>query len=1682
MKDLLNITTLNIDLYTKTLYPKDYLKTEDINSRYKYFKLHYNGEVINLEGLTVRAFMIKPDGKEVYQDLTVEKGLVVLGFSSQALAVEGTLKVEIVISDQATTVELSSFIIEYQVVKSLRTDSAIESSNEYSALQTLLQKVDLVLTSYETLYSTWDERFLALKNLKESELNKLKADKEALLDELYTTKETALDGLKTAKESALNTLYTTKETELNKLKSDKNVELTNLYTARDTDLKNLQAAWDAKFKTKYDNLEVEYAEGLKEVKTIEETKGGSYITFADTVPAPITNVIIKGNTVQNPTNLADIKSTGIQLEDGMFEYKAVVVGENLCPGVELGYINNSTGEFVDSSTTNRMSQIIRVNPGATVTLTKNNALRASNKFYYDRNKKFLRMDTNTSMPFTIPSDAYYLGLSFGNTPEPGEYMLKYVDGVTPYVPYVEKRVKFKLSVQLEKWDTLYFDKEENAWCIEDGSSDYVSDGSKIISISASLQNVNSFELNGLSIDICLGGWSTIESISSKFKCVPFSTISTKDEECFAMTESNGKVNIRINVLKNKASTVEDFKNIITGTLFKYQLKTPQKIVLSRDVQIELNSLLGQTTIYVDSGEISAIINATASKSMGATVKAHEDKINRIDSELQDIQTLKESSDYEYSTDKGYEICRDTKPGVVKDLKIYGKSLVQVYPQLPLNDQNYIYNVGLNGVSKDGDYVTVTGNGTHYIDAQVRFSKNELFKPSTKYTFFIEVVSNNMKGRFDTNVDYLNRSMIATTSGFGIEEGFVGTKIVEATTKDATWFNDNTIENKVILRTQASILNTGSIKYRIWALEGSHDEVVPFFKGIASVGNGNEIEVLSRKEDGNLFIPNLKQGYIGQSTGEFVPGSGNGNVSNDTFIKVSSGSKYFFNFELNVNKLFNIAIFKYDINKKYIGSELVAIKKLSGSYIIPSNIEFVKIRFDKADTSECLISDFNIERLYFGMTDTSYMPVKQDKKPILFKDTDGTWKPVTELRGIDLNSCDTIDTISSRLYKKYEKVTINSSKGFKLVQPSSNVKTAQFWNDGHGVLPKIVKNNKNIICDKLNIAITTTIDEEFFLNGTNAFVISLNKEKASTLEQLDMYLSQNPITFVYEVLEEEYEINSSSVDAYEGDTLVSFNSDIIPVSAEWKLTSYINNMVKENTRRTGNLEDVVAELLTDFTDNESEELLNTNCKSFKAGLGTSNGVSRDYSNTMRKSLLKLNNITGKSIRTPRGNLYNVMLNAVSSSVAPIDVLSQKVTGALKATYTNTGGTLTVTSVDASWRYVQFEVPVEPNSDYMLALDFNEVSGNMWVAISTSSDSSQTGYNITDINFEHMGADNIFNVGDHNKIYIRFYSNVKISEGNKVVSYTNVKLIKAESILETGLPLRSLPHGVADVLENGILRRRVKRFYLKDVADWERIDSNKVNKAFQYKIPDTLNTVDKTKVLLNCNYYDCISDQTMYASDQTAVCIGGTNGQLILSCQIDDPNALKAHLQTVAPHAYVEVEVYEEKQILDINPQLLCRPGDTVYFNNNVALPQITHKVQMTKGAQVDELLDSYSKNKILAKDPKSIVSQEDFYLYCPNTEKFCTRLPNGTIFQSINVSIIIPAQSTTARANFFLPLSFTKYHKPVASIRSNNKVGYTEFICTANERDLSSFTVEVRRINGAHTEDIQVNVSVVAIGI
>lgn len=177
----MNIKIIKLDI-NKPIYEKIQAKQGDTKSRYLLFHLLDGAIPFSLNGRTVRVYGLKPDNKEIFNDLQIvdaTRGICKLELTSQALAVPGNLDLELVIMEGESKLSSIPFVVE--VLKSLNSKSAIESSNEYKALDRSLIEVE-----------AWNKEF---------------AEKSGKLEELYTPRlnEVSSQLAEKAKQSDLNT-------------------------------------------------------------------------------------------------------------------------------------------------------------------------------------------------------------------------------------------------------------------------------------------------------------------------------------------------------------------------------------------------------------------------------------------------------------------------------------------------------------------------------------------------------------------------------------------------------------------------------------------------------------------------------------------------------------------------------------------------------------------------------------------------------------------------------------------------------------------------------------------------------------------------------------------------------------------------------------------------------------------------------------------------------------------------------------------------------------------------------------------------------------------------------------------------------------------------------------------------------------------------------------------------------------------------------------------------------------------------------------------------------------------------------------------------------------------------------------------------------------------------------------
>ena len=100
-------------------------------------------EDIDITGVSsARIYAKKPDGTEVYNDCVIQNGYITAPLTSQTLAVVGKVNCQLQLVIDGT---LTSFAFTVIVDESLVSSSAIPSSNEYTALESLIAEAESVI-------------------------------------------------------------------------------------------------------------------------------------------------------------------------------------------------------------------------------------------------------------------------------------------------------------------------------------------------------------------------------------------------------------------------------------------------------------------------------------------------------------------------------------------------------------------------------------------------------------------------------------------------------------------------------------------------------------------------------------------------------------------------------------------------------------------------------------------------------------------------------------------------------------------------------------------------------------------------------------------------------------------------------------------------------------------------------------------------------------------------------------------------------------------------------------------------------------------------------------------------------------------------------------------------------------------------------------------------------------------------------------------------------------------------------------------------------------------------------------------------------------------------------------------------------------------------------------------------
>ena len=865
------------------------------------------------------------------------------------------------------------------------------------------------------------------------------------------------------------------------------------------------------------------------------------LTINNTLDGYLKDVEIKGNTIQDIENLADIRSVGDKVEgQELYEIPVLSRGKNLfnIDNISSNIISksNDTYEIRTNTPVDLYNKgIFKAVKNVQYTVSYKAKLGTATNFranfvytdgsvqqfsYCNSTTEFIQITATSNMDKQLD----YIRFNWTNA---GTVYIKDIqieEGTvaTPYEPYQEDKLTILSPVQLEKVGDVAdrIIEKDGVWGVEKNIGTVVLDGSE-----------TDWKINQSSdSDIVF-----LHSISSQ-ACNPindkFIFKSGTSEKIVILNDAD--LYFRISKARLSTQDVTGFKQWLreNPTLVKHITIQPQFIPLPHDQQVKLRTFANKTNISFLT-EIEGTIKAQVPKSLGATVNTHTEQISNLNKELDRVKKLEESTISTVTTESDFTTVEATSNGYFEDVKLEGKTLVNLLKNVDWinNDAGkYIYteNVIYNPVGETVTFINLS-------DKQIEFAINNSTNLGIAGDYAYSVL-----------IDAFSSKVINIPSEHGIR------RIVAKYEWGWTIDDASTIKNKMVL------------------LKGTHSNInVSHFEGLKSVGDGaDEIVVSSVKGDGNLWDGTYELGSL--TTEEGVESNTGTNRKRSNFIPIC-GDHLYLRLSSYSDTSSQIIVHIYDTDYKLVSFIDGAKYKVINSnnvfeYTLPSNAKYLRFRTqDNATLNNDTIMISSKEII-------EYTPHQSDKKRLLYYNEETqTWeKPI-------LRQWDSIEKHADGKYYYHQRsgeVVLNGSENWVLY--NSNINHTFSAKINH--LDNMLANSLVSVCDKFSYL---TPYDDIWNNDTEglsitqtALAIRIDKTKLSTqdIQGFKQWLQANNVTVVYQLAEEKvYECTNIDLITYANETNYIVESGAIVPKSTLKVHNNISNVVSLLQKKVSLLE-------------------------------------------------------------------------------------------------------------------------------------------------------------------------------------------------------------------------------------------------------------------------------------------------------------------------------------------------------------------------------------------------------------------------------------------------------------------------------------------------------------------------------
>lgn len=959
---------------------------------------------------------------------------------------------------------------------------------------------------FENKVNEVDKKIIELNTTKDNFVSSINTKVDTKISEINATKDNFV--------SSINTKVDNKISELDKSKSD----MTNTVSNKVNEVENRFNALTSKQQQDAEVIDARDGEtslkarldrDIEKAKQVYVNVEGSHIS-TDSSVGYLKDIEILGNTIQNASNLADIRSVGDKVEgQELYEIPVVSVGKNIFNKIfkaELEKCNIATvseqGVVTLNGTLSTHYMFNVVIPKGEYRATTFSDSRMALHVFWDGGDSSFQWNKTLSCTEDTTLQCYIASGTYDN--HICKFQLEEGAVATPYEPYQEDKLTILSPVQLEKGDIL---KEvDGVWGVEKTA----------ITINPN-DNLEWIMEEGTASDMCLRfrikNNPYITGMDTWVISSHFGTVRNNNgyniEGVGVSSYANYGLMVWINKDKLNSFDSRGFNQwrIDNNFIVKLAITNPQFIPLPHSQQVKLRTFASKTNISFLT-EIEGTIKAQVPKSIGATVNTHTEQISNLNKELDRVKKLEESTVSTVTTESDFTAVEATSNGYFEDVKLEGKTLVNY-----ISNFNNWSNMGSTTVSEDGASMTI--NATSWNKGR-QISKS---LPSGEYIFSINNPNNaTIIVQNKTNAKTL---LMGNNIDMNIKFSLLEVSEILITCKNTSETGTYVVNNPILT---------------------TDKNVNGYFEGLKSVGQS-----ATTSED---VVDEISVKSIGE------------NIVKYTNNRIEEGG-YFCDFE----PIFSSDVYYYNVSDKN-----VAVHVKNGSeylrtiYIPPKSSIQLKLAEGESTYAFTLYLKDGWPKQVYDMDSICFVSSLVDKKRLLYynEETQAWEKPI-------LREGDSIEKHANGKYYYHQRsaeVVLNGSENTTI--SSANEGLLRFYIDKSDIsVNGSVKSDRFN-----NILGTVSEESIYLHPTRNQIVIVINASKLPTqdVQGFKQWLQANNLTVVYQLAQEKvYECTNIDLITYANETNFIVESGALSPKTTLKVHSNISNVVSLLQKKVSLLE-------------------------------------------------------------------------------------------------------------------------------------------------------------------------------------------------------------------------------------------------------------------------------------------------------------------------------------------------------------------------------------------------------------------------------------------------------------------------------------------------------------------------------